>query len=599
MKNGSPKTNLSFLYGLTFLSPVVYSVAVMELDSLQKIFFLCTSILVYIFIIYKFDSTRFLYLDRKLVITLLVIPFTFITAFFNGSESALILQLSNLLIPLLILLLAAIMLSILGERPVFKTVSRSVVIISTIFSFIGLLEVFEIGDIPLPEIIIPGSTLGHRGFASEYLSTSLPFFLIFNNFIKKEYKPVLFSAGFITLSFLFFTRSRSALVIVGIILLVCLIFWFREKKNGAVRRTIPVISVIIIAFAFSLIPVKGAERQDFGSVAASYLDTDFKSNKLRLNFWEASLQMIMEKPLVGIGLHKWSGYYPGYFGETFNDDNVAYVHNIHAHNDYLELFAESGISALLIYLLVLLIISRSLLRKSRKNDNYFYILLVVLVLALYSLLSFPLHKFSSYFLFAVSAGLALLSDGEVKKNFVKIKFGVVKIAFLIIFVLGLITSYIRLKSEINYIEAINYKNQKAYTLMLDKLDEVSALLYPYDPSKQPIDYYRGIARYYLGSYSENLSSILRANKLAPFNPLILNNVGAAYDVIGDKEKALKEYENLRLLFPNYIKPQISLLRVYAELDDADKGKILLDELKMRAPENPYLIQVENQYYNSK
>ena len=142
----------------------------------------------------------------------------------------LILQLTYLIPPLFILVFTLFILNKIGEEKFFKISSFSIVIVSTLFSLIGLLQVMNMELIPLPQIIIPGSTIGHRGFAAEYLLPAIPFLLILKKYIKKDYYSLLFFAGVINISFLFFTRSRSAL---GISILILTRYYcsyiFKEK----------------------------------------------------------------------------------------------------------------------------------------------------------------------------------------------------------------------------------------------------------------------------------------------------------------------------------------------------------------------------------
>jgi O-antigen ligase len=181
----------------------------------------------------------------------------------------------------------------LGEDKFFKVVSYSVIIISTLFSMIGICEVFQIEIFPLPTVMPPGSVLGHRGFAAEYLLSAIPFFLIANEYIGKEKKNLLLVAAILNISFLLFTRSRAGIIILLITSLIYILFIFIRKEKGK-RFSIlkPVLIVVISSFLISLIPVKVGERPDLKSTAESFFDEEFKSNILRLNFWNASLQMI-------------------------------------------------------------------------------------------------------------------------------------------------------------------------------------------------------------------------------------------------------------------------------------------------------------------
>ncbi|MBK7500117.1 MAG: hypothetical protein IPI19_13755 [Ignavibacteriales bacterium] len=122
--------------------------------------------------------------------------------------------------------------------------------------------------------------------------------------------------------------------------------------------------------------------------------------------------MIKENPITGVGLQKWSCIYPKYFGNEFVDSQIYFIHSIHSHNDFLELFAENGFAAPLVYITIILLIIYNLYKKSKSNENYFFILLSAFATIGFSLIAFPMSKLSSYFLFAIAGGLALSSINE-------------------------------------------------------------------------------------------------------------------------------------------------------------------------------------------
>jgi hypothetical protein len=157
------KTNigLTILFSLTFLSPVTYSIAVYEMDTVQRVFFFSVSLLLFLVFVLKFKIEKTITLNRVLFILIILFPFTFLTAFVNNSASLLLLKLSDIIIPLSILLQAALLFVMLGEDKFFKVVSYSVIIISTLFSMIGISEVFQIEIFSLPTVMPPGSVLGH------------------------------------------------------------------------------------------------------------------------------------------------------------------------------------------------------------------------------------------------------------------------------------------------------------------------------------------------------------------------------------------------------------------------------------------------------
>ena len=592
------KTNigLSILFGITFLAPVTYSLLAYEMDVVQRMFFFSTSVLLFLVYLLRFNTDKAIKLNKFLLILFVIFPFTFLTSFFNNSASLLFLKLSDVIVPLSIILQSALLFFILGEEKFFKVVSYSVVIISTSFSLIGVLEVLQIKILPLPSVIPPGSTLGHRSFAAEYLLPALPFLLILNEYITKERKIYLLLAAVFNISFLLFTRNRAGMIILTVVAILYIIFILIKKEKGSKLKSLtPILIVLVISFLISFLPVKGTERPGLQSTASTFFDTEFKSNVLRLHFWDASIQMIKEKPLVGIGLFKWSGYYPQYNGDYFNDKNLFYVHNIHAHNDFLEVFSESGIAASIIFILIFITVTLTLFNKSKRNEKYFPLLLTFLITFAFSFVAFPNYKFASCFLAAVVSGVVLIASTEKGNKPFAVKMIHFKWALLVVLIIGGTISYIKLKSEISFGQAMYLKERRQYLLMLQKLEEVSEIFYPLDTSKQPVDYYRGIANSYLGRHSESLKNNLSAQELAPFNPIIMQNVAASYQSLGNLNIAIEQYEKVRKHFPNYINAQINLLILYSENGKTEKAKELFNELFEKSPGNPRLLELKNKF----
>jgi len=600
MKKNEKRTGIAILYGLTFISPVFYSIKVYEMDVVQRLFFFVISLLLFLVYLRSIRLEEKIQTNKLLFLFLILFPFSFLTSFYNGLSSLLILQLSDLIIPVSILLQSAILFSVLGEDKFFKVVSLSVVIVSTLFSFIGILEVFQIKPLDLPSVIPPGSTLGHRSFAAEYLLPSLPFLLVLKEYLSKGKKIYLVIPAIINVSFLLFTRNRSGIIILTAILILYILFvLFKKEKGTKLKILTPVLGVISISFLISLLPVKGTERPDIESTATTIFDTDYKSNMLRLKFWDASVQMIQANPITGVGLFKWSGYYPKYNSEYFTNQTVTHIHSVHAHNDFLELFAESGVAASLIFLMIYILVIVSLLKRIKVNEKYFYLLLTFLITSAYSLVAFPNHKFASFFLACIVAGTVLIDFKERGNSHFKFKFNYFQWSLLFLIIIGGITSYVRLKSEIYFAEAMFLKGRAQYPMMLGRLENISEILYPFDSSKQPIDYYRGIANSFLRNYPEALKNNLSGQELAPYNPTIMSNIASNYYLMKNYKNAIEQLEKVKKNFPNYTAPQFNLLELYSASGRNEKADSLYFELKKKNPDDPLLHKFENKYKTAK
>lgn len=595
MKKDKHQNKFIWLLGLIFLSPIIFSTRLLEMDNLQKLALFILAVPLFIVLMKQKIEKEKYFIDSKLFLFIFLFTLTFFTSFINKSSDMLVLQLTYLLPPLFILSYIAFVLNNIGEEMFFRISAFSIVVVSTIFSSIGLLQVIGVELIPLPQIIIPGSTIGHRGFAVEFLLPAIPFLLILKNYVKKDYYPLLFFAGVINISFLLFTRSRSALGISILILAAIIVrIIFQKNFKYKIQTLLPIIGVYLLAFLLSLIPPIKGERSDFGANVKTIADTGYKSNKLRMNFWQASVEMIKENPIAGVGLQKWSGIYPKYYGDEFVDSQIYFVHAIHSHNDFLELFAENGVAAPIVYLIIILLVIYNLYQKSKSNENYYLILLSVLSTVGFSLIAFPMSKFSSYFFFAIAAGLAL---NAVKEKAIRVNPNYLKIVLSFLIAVGILTSYIRLNSELSYIKALEFKNGGDYANMVKEIKNVNQVLYPYDVSKQPVEYYTSMGYYRLRKYDEALVHALNSEKLSPNNPLVLHNTAAIYQSSKRYNEAISYYRRMQKQFPNYIDPQINLLIIYSETLPFENSKELFDELINKDSLNPRLMQLKLKYSN--
>ncbi|HOM02485.1 MAG TPA: O-antigen ligase family protein [Acetivibrio sp.] len=129
------------------------------------------------------------------------------------------------------------------------------------------------------------------------------------------------------------------------------------------------------------------------------------SNIERLAIWNASIQMIKDHPLVGVGIDNWRYYYllPQYMQSV----------NIypHAHNFYLQTGSELGITGLVLYLLIfatniyysVYVFKRSM-HNSRKCIALSSVMFVVFT-AIYCMFNNPLFNSKPAMLFYIVAGL--------------------------------------------------------------------------------------------------------------------------------------------------------------------------------------------------
>ena len=122
-----------------------------------------------------------------------------------------------------------------------------------------------------------------------------------------------------------------------------------------------ILAVIIGASLFGTISSKlfSPGFDVIGRVAT--LQQPYKAGKSRFIIWEASYNLLKQSPWLGTGLGTYSLRYPPY--RHPEDDNFgAYVHN-----DYLQIWIEGGLPALLFLVFIMISVSLAFLKSMRGN----------------------------------------------------------------------------------------------------------------------------------------------------------------------------------------------------------------------------------------
>ncbi|HRY52266.1 MAG TPA: O-antigen ligase family protein [Candidatus Portnoybacteria bacterium] len=182
---------------------------------------------------------------------------------------------------------------------------------------------------------------------------------------KTRLKTVLFSAAFLLLgAALFFTFSRSVIIIGGGLFLIWLVsFWWKNKEY---RQPIIFICIFLFVISCSLLILYWpyvASRYGIAALPGS------QSIDLRAFYNQQALKMAWQKPILGVG--------QGNFTMALRDNiSLPDWQYQPAHNIYLLAAAENGLGALLAFLVFLFLTVRSVW--SSKKELLASCLLVVI-----------------------------------------------------------------------------------------------------------------------------------------------------------------------------------------------------------------------------
>ncbi len=270
------------------------------------------------------------------------------------------------------------------------------------------------------------------------------------------------------------------------------------------------------------------------------IETDSSATN-RLAAWHKTSKMIAENSIFGVGAGQWKTSLPGYGlqGLLFTNDGRLMAH---AHNDFLETAAETGIPGLFTFLsvYVALLLSHARLPNKLSEKRRFasgMVLAGSAAFAIVALFDFPFSRPMHLMLLSIITGVAIAgSTDDSGAAIPQLKWHVFVI---IISVCGIVITLKRINVEKNLKKALTIfptGNQCAQVVQLLDLD---AFFYQLDPIGTPVSYYRGSCLLKIGRIEAGLRELEKALEQAPNHPEVLFNLSVTYAKIGQLNAALR------------------------------------------------------------
>lgn len=328
--------------------------------------------------------------------------------------------------------------------------------------------------------------------------------------MKKYYIAIILFAILIA------TKSISAMIS---ILIVSFYYGWINRKNIDFKNSRVIIFILFFLLVFLIYNIEPQSVVD------------------RLRWWKASLDIFIQRPLIGFGYSSFT-----HILSAFTLPNL--LKSVYAHNYFLETLSEHGILFFLAWVYILLGIIKS------SRGLYPYILIAALI---HSFFDFGLNTFCGWWFFMYVSAYAC------RKNVLMFKLGnrystvnnyIVLVFSLLIIVWAFFSfKYIELEYKNNIINELIEKKDfiKANNLIDDTIKKypdnidmymrkAEILTEIYEAEKNP---------YLLKELSNVLEMILKIN---PYNRRVYNRLEEIYDNLNDPRMALLSYRK-----HNYIK----------------------------------------------
>ena len=587
--NSTKKTYL-FLLGFIILIPLSFDNNLININALHRSLFSLLCFLLSFLFLFSRKSPKPIYINKIFLVAAILFPVCLvISSVVNGKIILLYEDLSLLINLLSFSFLVIILSSQIDEKVLLKFISTLIVIAGLIVSIIGLLQLFGLNILNLIPNPRPGSTLGIRNFASEYLIGVIPFAFISLIICKSKRVKIIFLFVIIcVMSYLFLLRSRAAYVtlLISLIFFVTLLIIFYKKNNLKINLKKD-LSLITLALIISLLigffqPTNiDKERENLQTTVASVFDTDYAPNIARIKYYKTSFEMFKENPLLGIGTGAWFGLYPKYNSEDYTDGNIFFTANLNPHNDFLEILTENGIIGFLLFITLIVLSIIKLIKHCNKNIYFIALTASFISIIIISLFSFPKDNTSVMILFFLAIALANSAytfHNAGNKGQLKINFKLLSLVLSLIILVTVPYNLLRYKYEKNYLSAMFDKAEGRYSNMNEKLENIANEIYPTEPNKMPLSYYKGVGFFQEEKYEMALENFQDALDITPYVPQILSNTATSFYMLNDVENAESVLLDLKQTFPNYIEPQVNLLAIYTNTGKDSLATSLINEL---------------------
>ena len=214
--------------------------------------------------------------------------------------------------------------------------------------------------------------------------------------IKTYHKLFLAILLFTVVSCLFILLSRASFIAFFFILFSYFLFQLiREQKINLISA----IRILLICFA-SYVFMSSIMNNDSSNfindrVTSIGINYDDQSINQRLRYYNHSLKMISENFLTGIGIGNWKIESIKYEASNMKGYRVPY----HAHNDFLQIFSESGIFAFLSFILLIIYPVKRIVSIKTINKEYIILSIMMGVYIIDSIFNFPIARPISHIFF--------------------------------------------------------------------------------------------------------------------------------------------------------------------------------------------------------
>gem|GEM_PF-4417602 len=321
--------------------------------------------------------------------------------------------------------------------------------------------------------------------------------------------------------------------------------------------------------------------------------TEELTHDVRPFIWRGTLNMIKAHPIIGSGIGTYVINYPNYrakeyffYSHTLGKEKGWQAQDVtdHAHSEYLEIAAETGLlglSAFLSILIAFFILAIKTLRTVKGEINFILIGLTSSVIAALidntANISMRFPSTSLFFWFSIASSLAIIRDRSVYlplRGKLQCRGDIYGARFA-----GLI----------NQTPTRRFLNTNSVGLVIIIL-LLGATLYKtaWIDFRANLCLMRGVKYRANEEWGNAISHYKKATSIDPYLLTAHYRLAYAYNEIGDLDKAIETYKNILQIAPHYARAEANIGKLYMKKDMLDEALLYFRKAETL---NPYDIDL--------
>lgn len=422
-----------------------------------------------------------------------------------------------------------------NENNFYYIIGVSISTLVILLSVYTLFTILKLDEYSHQDSYLFRYSFGHRNMLSNFLLLSIPSLLISYNNCQQNTKfkyliigAIIFSVT--TISFLMTRSSYLGLVVFASIVLFGSFYKFLVKKGIKHLKTIIATLVLLGISAPTVLYLKNERVKQ---KVSELLNTSYGSGHERIELWKNTISLAQKNPIIGVGTNDWKIDILQYPIDTPQAISGT-VYYQRAHNDFLQIFTENGLTGLLCYSAIFfLVIKRAISSDSISYFNKLFIIGGIFTFFTISFLSFPIERIELLFLLFVIAYPALPNTKT--NNTVNISYAALFTLITLFLVVRGYNDNLLLNAKTNEVNSNTNDAHEYYTKINDSF-------YSIDHTSTPISWHKGNFSFLNNDFNTAVELYSNAVNKNPYHPHVLNNLASSHFQLGNHDEALKYFK---------------------------------------------------------